>query len=309
MLHNQPSTTNSIYSGSCEILHVSDDNTGVLSQIASENCIMSTLSSSLEAELRPKGLALKFTADGLETYWLQNKPYKISSGKYLLVNESVPAMEVVIKNVTTWGMCVDLDMRLVNDVLHQLLYPDDLEGYHNVSRFLLSPELFVREAEASSNLKILLNRFITISLSGSSTVPSLELIYELITLLVEDNVELVRSYYKLQLAKLSTRKELFRRLMLGKEVLDDSLFLDRSIKEVADVCCLSEFRFYRLFKQCFGISPYHYLVQKRISRSVDLKKQGLSWSEIATMLNFSDLAAFSNGFKKVTGVAPSKFGK
>ncbi|WP_179223101.1 helix-turn-helix domain-containing protein [Pontibacter ummariensis] len=307
MRQNKTTSGNSLYSGNCEILHVNDNNCNILEKIKSENCIMSTLSTSLESELRPKGLALKFTAEGLETYWFQKKHFHVSSGKYLLVNETIPAMDVVIKGVPTWGMCVDIDMQLVNDALYQLLYPDDLDGYNSISRFLLSPELFVREAVAGAQLKSLLNKFISISVSKEYKAPGLELIYELITLLIQENREMVSSYYSLQTSKLSTRQELFRRLLLGKEVLDDSLFTDLSMKQVAEACCLSEFRFYRLFKQCFGHSPYNYLFKKRIEKSMEMKKQGLSWSEIAYTLNFTDLAAFSKSFKKIKGLPPSRY--
>ncbi|WP_169728058.1 helix-turn-helix domain-containing protein [Pontibacter actiniarum] len=268
---------------------------------------MSTLSSSLEAEIRPKGLGLKFTINGLETYWLHKKPFGISNGKYLLVNESVPAMDVVIKNTSTLGVCVDVDVQLVNDLLHQLFSPNDLENYNNLSRYLLSPELFVREAVAGEPLKTLLNQFAAISVSKNFSRPGLELIYELITLLIQDNLSFITPYYRLQATKLSTRKELYRRVLLGKEALDDSIYSQLSITEVADISCLSEFRFYRLFKQCFGVSPYHYLIKRRIGSSIELKKQGLTWNEIAHILNFSDLAAFSNCFKKIKGVPPSKF--
>lgn len=295
------------YSGQCEILHVNENNCDILEHIKSKNCIMSTLSSSLEAEIRPRGLALKFTINGLETYWLHNKPFEISNGKYILINESVPAMDVVIKNTSTLGVCVDIDDQLVNDLLHQLFSPNDLESYNNISRYLLSPELFVREAVAGKPLKTLLSQFAAISVSEELSRPSLELIYELITLLVQDNLSFITSYYKLQATKLSTRKELYRRVLLGKEALDNSTFSELSITEVADISCLSEFRFYRLFKQCFGISPYHYLIKRRIGSSINLRKQGLTWNEIAYKLNFTDLAAFSNCFKKINGVSPSKF--
>lgn len=90
-------------------------------------------------------------------------------------------------------------------------------------------------------------------------------------------------------------------------MLDDSVFCDVSIAEVASYCCLSEFRFYRLFRECFGVSPYNYLLRRRIEKSLELKKMKLNWSEIAFQLNFTDIAAFSKAFRKVMGVAPSKY--
>ncbi|WP_179223099.1 helix-turn-helix domain-containing protein [Pontibacter ummariensis] len=267
---------------------------------------MSSCFTSFEDEVRPRGLGLKFAAEGKESYWLQGKHYSVSDGKYFLVNDSVDTLDVGIQNAMTWSVCVDVDVKLVNEVLLQMLNPDELDSYHNISRYLLTPDLFLREAVAGKQLQSLLNNLVYASASHKIERPAIEVIYELITLLVQENREAISSYYNLKTSRLSTRKELFRRLLLGKEVLDDSLFTDLSMKQVAEACCLSEFRFYRLFRQCFGDSPYNYLLRKRIGESVGLRKQGLSWSEIAYTLNFTDLAAFSKSFKKIKGVSPSK---
>jgi AraC family transcriptional regulator len=294
------------YSNSCEIVHVTDKNYHALKGRTSRNRIMTSCLTSLEDEIKPLGLGLKFVAHGEENYWLQDKRFSVTNGKYLLVNETFPSFDIAIKNALTRGVCVDIDATLVNDLLLQTIYPNDLDNYNSTAQYLLTPELFVNEAVAEKPMQELLNFIISSSASQTLDRPGIELIYELTSLVVKNNEENIKSYYKLETAKLSTRQELFRRLLIGKEVLDDSLFSELSIKEVAETCCLSEFRFYRLFKQCFGDSPYNYLFKKRIDKSIALKKEGLSWVEIATQLNFTDLAAFSKGFKKVKGISPSK---
>jgi AraC family transcriptional regulator len=294
------------YSSSCEIVHVTDKNYHALKGRTSRNRIMTSCLTSLEDEIKPLGLGLKFVAQGEESYWLQDKRFSVTNGKYLLVNETFPSFDIAIKNAITRGVCVDIDAILVNDLLLQTIYPNDLDNYNSTAQYLLTPELFVNEAVAEKPMQELLNFIISSSASQTLDRPGIELIYELTSLVVKNNEENIKSYYKLETAKLSTRQELFRRLLIGKEVLDDSLFSELSIKEVAETCCLSEFRFYRLFKQCFGDSPYNYLFKKRIDKSIELKKSGLSWVEIATQLNFTDLAAFSKSFKKIKGAAPSK---
>ncbi len=292
---------------SCEVLHVTDRNYQALKERKTRNRIMSSCLTSLEDEIKPQGLGLKFVADGQENYWLRNKRYHLTDGKYLLVNESLAVLDITINNrVGTKAICVDIDSNLVNELLLQMIYPDELDNYNTTSQYLLTPELFVNEARADTRLQELLQYIMTSSAAGTLDRPAMELIYELTTLVVKGSTETIRSYYKLDTAKLSTRKEVFKRLLTGKEMLDDSIFSELSIRQVAESSCLSEFRFYRLFKQCFGDSPYNYLFKKRIDKSIELRKQGLTWVDIATQLNFTDLAAFSKSFKKIKGVSPSK---
>ncbi|HYK77144.1 MAG TPA: AraC family transcriptional regulator, partial [Daejeonella sp.] len=185
--------------------------------------------------------------------------------------------------------------------------PNNLDAYTDLSRYYLTPELLLRETVAGAPLKSFLNTLISSLASGNTPGSSEELLYDLTTMLVQENLPLISSYYQLQTARIATRKELFARLLKGKEFLDDHIFQTVEMKQVAQACYLSEFRFYRLFKQAFGISPYQYLLNNRIEKSLELKKLNLSWTEIALLLNFSDLAAFSNAFKKIKGVFPNNF--
>lgn len=295
-----------LYAGTCDLHYLDVHNLDAFRSLG-RNSIISSFFSSFEADLYPEFLGLKYVAEGSETYWLNGKRYQVSNGKYLLVNEAAKKVNLTIRNADTRSLCVNIEPGLLNDILLQLLQPDNLEDHRQVSRHLLSPELFIRESVAGESFRKILNKLAIEVPDGTLTPDPIEHIYDLTTFLIQENLPVIRSYYKLKTAKLSTRQELFHRLMRGKEMLDDSVFTEVSIGQVADWCWLSEFRFYRLFRQCFGMSPYNYLFRRRIEKGLELKKQNLSWGEIAFRLNFTDLAAFSKGFKKITGVSPSLY--
>lgn len=66
----------------------------------------------------------------------------------------------------------------------------------------------------------------------------------------------------------------------------------------------------RMFKKEIGISPYEYLMDKRIeSAGILLSHSSLFIKEIAERFCFSDQYYFSNYFKKKIGVSPQKFRK
>jgi AraC-like DNA-binding protein len=64
----------------------------------------------------------------------------------------------------------------------------------------------------------------------------------------------------------------------------------------------------RQFKEFFGLSPYDYLMRKRIEAArLMLRHSDLLIKEIAARLQFSDQYYFSNYFKKKTGMSPARY--
>ena len=72
----------------------------------------------------------------------------------------------------------------------------------------------------------------------------------------------------------------------------------------------SESQTIRLFKEFFGVTPYTYLLGKKISFAQKLLEDtNLSVKQIASELCFADEYYFSNIFKQKTGFAPSQYRK
>jgi transcriptional regulator GlxA family with amidase domain len=63
-----------------------------------------------------------------------------------------------------------------------------------------------------------------------------------------------------------------------------------------------------LFKQQLGMTPLHYLREKRMKQAVNLLTQSdQSIQSIAESVGYQSLAAFSDRFAKHFGHAPSRF--
>lgn len=86
--------------------------------------------------------------------------------------------------------------------------------------------------------------------------------------------------------------------------------LDRSIRlaDMARECGLSVSHFTRAFRISFGMSPYRWLIERRIDQAKALLVTGsLPIADIAMRSGFSDQAAFSRAFARVVGDSPARW--
>ena len=103
-----------------------------------------------------------------------------------------------------------------------------------------------------------------------------------------------------------TKMEYEKILVYVDRNLTEDLRLDHLAKEMV----MDKFQLIRKFKSFAKITPYQFIMQKRLEHSRHLLKDpGHSLTEIAYMLNFSDQSHFSNSFAKMYGVTPDKFRK
>jgi AraC-like DNA-binding protein len=77
---------------------------------------------------------------------------------------------------------------------------------------------------------------------------------------------------------------------------------------LAGVAGLSVHHFARQFKQSIGVTPHHYLTQKRVERAQEMLAQTkLSLAEIAYATGFSDQSHLARHFRHMLGTTPREF--
>jgi AraC-like DNA-binding protein len=92
------------------------------------------------------------------------------------------------------------------------------------------------------------------------------------------------------------------------DYIDDSLERDLSIAELAALGGLSISQFAHAFKREFGVSPYRYVIGRRISRSRSLlRSTEATIEDIAAQVGFSSHSRFGQTFLRMTGCTPSSY--
>lgn len=99
------------------------------------------------------------------------------------------------------------------------------------------------------------------------------------------------------------------RMARAAEYISDCCSSELKLDDVAREVGLSNGHLIRSFKRQFGMSPYSYLINRRIQVARGMIKQGASIVEAAYSTGFYDQSHFHKAFKRLTGVTPGDFVK
>ena len=93
-----------------------------------------------------------------------------------------------------------------------------------------------------------------------------------------------------------------------KEYLNIHISSKFKLEDLCSHISMSESQTIRIFKEAYGITPYAYVLDKKIKLAKDmLINTNLPIKQIAYKLSFADEYYFSNIFKNKVGVSPRKY--
>lgn len=93
-----------------------------------------------------------------------------------------------------------------------------------------------------------------------------------------------------------------------KEYIDSRVTESVSLKELSELVYLSESQVIRIFKKDMGVTPYEYILEKKLEHAgLLLRSTGLMIKEIAYELGFCDEHYFSYLFRKKMGMTPTAY--
>lgn len=100
----------------------------------------------------------------------------------------------------------------------------------------------------------------------------------------------------------------FEKMNIIDKYIQDNIFNEISIDSLAKLIGISKYYFLKEFRKYKGITPYQYILHKKLETSKNLLgKSGKPIIEIAYDLGFSDQSHLNKLFKKYYGLSPKKF--
>ena len=251
--------------------------------------------------------AVKFVRNGIERYTINKQSYTVNSGSYLLMNGGKEGKVIIDSEDFVKGMCLNVSNELIAEVVATSQAPDAPFADPGLSDFFYTEQFLENQYQAPHNSlgrKLQeISELVKNNLFSNDLIDQ-ELFYQLAECLVNDQTRVFKQLQSIKTVKAETQRDLCRRVLRGKEFMDAGLTETRTIEQISQMAGMSEYHFFRLFKQMIGLTPYQYILANRLKNASLLLKADYSVFDAAIACGFSDLYTFSKAFKKHFGHSP-----
>ncbi|HEV7780319.1 MAG TPA: AraC family transcriptional regulator [Chitinophagaceae bacterium] len=285
--------------------------TGDLNRIAkhgSSEMILSNITQFESTKKELAGYAIKYVFSGTERYIAGGKHFQVSDGQYLLLNKKQIYECNFQSEKQVNGFCITLDEQMLSGVYNVLSRPEGMLLDNAMEQFSPFPGLHELVYTRGNALGSFIHRLYGQILAGAGPVTSGEIFYQISVALLKEQVEVAGKMSKIKAIKGSTKKELYARLEIARELLEECNGTTLKIDTVAREAALSEYHFFRSFKMVYGISPHQFYLRKKIQRAAALIAKGEhSLTEIAYLTGFPDIQSFSRAFRRHMFMSPSNW--
>jgi len=251
-------------------------------------------------------LSIKCAFGGNEFYKSQKRVYAVNDQNFLILNEGQYYSSYIFSTQPVESFTLNFTSTFAQEVIHSVkssdeeILDDPFPGNKYIPEFVeklyqhnntISPLLFtIRELSKNFNA----NRHLIA-----------ELYYPLLEQLFFLHKEIKTEINNITASRLSTRKELYKRLHYSKDYIDSCYSLPVTLEELSLISLMNTAHFLRQFKKHFRITPYQYLMHKRIQAAAGLlKNTNLTITEICTAVGYEDPSSFTKLFKKNYGLSP-----
>jgi AraC family transcriptional regulator len=98
------------------------------------------------------------------------------------------------------------------------------------------------------------------------------------------------------------------KLRRATEYINDNLRDTLALKDIARTVSMSPYHFAHVFKRTVGVTPHHYVIERRIEKAKSLLRD-TAWSvtEIAQHVGYTNPSHFSTVFQRFTGHSPRAY--
>ncbi|MBA3564046.1 MAG: helix-turn-helix transcriptional regulator [Gammaproteobacteria bacterium] len=274
-----------------------------------ENNILCATTRAASYSPYPQCLSIKAARHGRETFGLETGSATVDDHVYLILNGSRPYGSEIHSQraVDTFsiffrpGLAEDVHLCLVATADELLDTPHVDAGY--------APEFYEHVLD-HDNLVSPVLRYIEKTCRSGFDDPEW---YEeecrfLLQKMLQKQLQMSDRIESIAAVKRSTRVELFRRLLRATDYMHASYDRPVALEDIAARACLTPHHFLCVFKQVFAITPYQFVLRKRVAEAQRLLSGSqIPITEIGAQIGFESRSSFFRCFCNLTGRSPQSF--
>lgn len=273
-----------------------------------ENKIIYSRLKKIEHKATNKGVSVKFVLRGEEHYQINHQPYRVRAGEYLLVNDRRQVNCNISDDESVEGLCIymrpDYLRAVYRDMVRRDIVPVSIPLFDTSGKMEICEQIYkARNNELGQYLMEVSER---VRRSPNRPLPDLkDIIKNIAEKLIVSQLRVFEQLHRLSSTKLSTKKELYRRLCMARAYIHANLNDPLDLDTLSQVACLSKYHFIRLFKEVFGQTPRQYLIAQRLDAASSLLvNSSKSFHEICLEVGLKDSSSFGRLFKRNFGATP-----
>ena len=250
-------------------------------------------------------LSIKMALDLPEIYYVGDRQYVIRGGTYCVINPKDKVISEQNSKITIDGISIFISDATVREVWDE--YHANKWDLDHQPCYLALPEF---HEIVTPLMHDALGRFLAPlwNPKNARAIRTPDYFYRMIEHLLQVHLDQSETLKKLPVVKPSTRIELMERMHLGMGYIHDNIKGALTVKEIASTLCMTEYRFIRLFRALHGITPYQYILHRKMALAAQLLEgDSHSIAEIAAELGFGDTSAFGKRYRAITGLSPNSY--
>lgn len=255
-----------------------------------EHCIVLARARRVEYPLFEQRLSIKMASGGRERYLLTrpNREVDVDEDHYLVVNDgrtyaSVIAGERDVESYSIFfrpGFAAEVEASLRTPAARALEGGTQTTEDPDFEEFLQPHDRHITPVL----------KFIRHHVRSGLDDPHWyeEQLFFLLVRMLELRERQQRRVAELPACRRTTKTEIHRRVMLAANYIHSNFDRELNLDELATAACLSKFHFLRLFRQVMGVTPYAYVLDKRVRAAKKLMADtGLTLEEISQQVGFA----------------------
>ena len=255
-----------------------------------------------------RSFGLKYVIEQNIYYKVGKKEHAVNAGTFLLGCKQPYVNAYFESQQKVRSICIDICPATIAEAFTVLTAQEEHDFDNYLSGYFKTPDFFeaVCPVQAASFGKKLDDLVVAIAENRAQALIDEEWFLDLAEKIIFHEYGNYLALNGIRSVRLETRKEILRRLTIAKQYMSECFLDITSVQQVAEACNMSEFHFFRSFRQAYNLTPYQYLLKKRLLLAKALiASGGSSITAIAEHCRFPDLFTFSKAFKRAFNISPS----